>query len=146
MVGSLNLTYFSIPWVSAVCSLPFLASNTNNLSLWVLVWRPRKNVVIALECTTVSSLMNADSFQKLWQPDWLRQASAVVSICIVAAAWNVDNNVIMAMDVFVNSVSGICAPTNVCVAVWGFHGFGLSPLVTFSPKPIHYCIARLEII
>ena len=40
--------------------------------------------------------MDAAAFKKLGQPDWLEQTAAVVSICILLAAWNA----------FVNRVSG----------------------------------------
>ena len=49
---------------------------------------PRKNVVVALECSTFSTLMDAAAFEKLGQPDWLVRAPAIVSICILVAAWN----------------------------------------------------------
>jgi len=42
-----------------------------------------KNVVVALECSTFSTLMDAAAFKKLGQPDWLARPPGVVSICIV---------------------------------------------------------------
>jgi len=42
-----------------------------------------KNVVVALECSTFSTLMDAAAFEKLGQPDWLQQPPGVVSICIL---------------------------------------------------------------
>eukprot|EP00434_Breviolum_minutum_P033670 symbB.v1.2.029794.t1/scaffold3289.1/size59672/3 len=42
-----------------------------------------KNVVVALECSTFSTLMDAAAFEKLGQPDWLQQPPGAVSICIL---------------------------------------------------------------
>jgi len=44
-------------------------------------------VVVALECSTFSTLMDAAAFEKLGQPDWLQQPPGVVSICILVASW-----------------------------------------------------------
>lgn len=44
-------------------------------------------MVVALECSTFSTLMDAAAFEKLGQPDWLQQPPGVVSICILVASW-----------------------------------------------------------
>ena len=96
-------------------------------------------------CTTISDLINADSFENLWKPDWLRRAAAVVSICIVLAAWNVDKN---DNGCFCEFSFGTCAFTckrTVCCLFGGSDGSGLSPVVTVvqikCPK-VRICIAQ----
>ena len=46
----------------------------------------RKNVVLALECSTFSTLMDAKAFKMLGQPDWFGRSSGVLNICIIAVA------------------------------------------------------------
>lgn len=50
--------------------------------------QPRKNVLIALECSTFSTLMDAAAFEMLGRLDWLAKAPGVVSVCLVVAAWH----------------------------------------------------------
>eukprot|EP00434_Breviolum_minutum_P036960 symbB.v1.2.032758.t2/scaffold3973.1/size47119/1 len=42
-----------------------------------------RNVVVALECSTFSTLMDAAAFEKLGQTDWHQQSAGVLSICIL---------------------------------------------------------------
>ncbi len=44
-------------------------------------------MVVALECSTLSTLMDAAAFEKLGQTDWHQQSAGVLSICILVVAW-----------------------------------------------------------
>ena len=48
----------------------------------------RKNVVVALKCSTFSSLMDEAAFKKLKPGEWLNQPPSVVSISVFVVARN----------------------------------------------------------
>ncbi len=101
--------YSFLQYIATVCRVQTLRSGWHD--------SPRKNVLVALECSTLSTLMDAAAFKKLGQPDWLEQAAAVASICILVAAWNA----------FVNCVSGYFKDLLKHVCVKRLRGCVLSP-------------------
>jgi len=64
-----------------------LACSTRHLSIFGgVVSVVLKNVVVALECSTFSTLMDAKAFKMLGRPDWLGRSSGVLNICIIAVS------------------------------------------------------------
>ena len=46
----------------------------------------RRNVVVALRCSTFSSLMDAAAFKKLMKPEWLQQPATIVTLLFLMVA------------------------------------------------------------
>ena len=88
-----SLVFFS-PWASQASEL-----------------HERRNVVVALECSTFSTLMDAAAFEKLGQTDWHQQSAGVLSICILVVAWwwgNFLGRLLPGLRLFYDRRSEIC--------------------------------------